>query len=390
MTTTARPRHRNRQVGWRSRDIVRTAALVMALYLAVKLLWFANALVLTAFVGVLFGLAVGAGVDRLERVGVRRGIAAVLIVLAAIGALFGIGAWITPTVRAQSAELRVKIPEAVDRVQGWIGRREARLIGVVVGDSVAAQAHRTKDSTASTAGAADSTTSTDPSLREHLGTQLNGATRYLFPFISHTFEIVAGIFLIIFVAIYTAADPSLYHRGLMKLFPHRGRARAGEVLSRMAWVLRRWLVTQMIAMLTIGAATTIALLVLRVKAALALGIIAGLLEFIPTVGPALSSIPALAMGFIDSPEKALWVAVVYIGLHFFESHLVIPLLMKGGVDLPPVLTILSQALFTLLFGFLGLMVAVPALAAVVVAVKMLYVQDVVGDATKPAIDAPAG
>jgi predicted PurR-regulated permease PerM len=157
------------------------------------------------------------------------------------------------------------------------------------------------------------------------------------------------------------------------------RTRAGEVLSAMATVLRKWLVTQLIAMTVIGVVTTIALLILDVKAAFALGLIAGLMEFIPTVGPILSAIPAIFMGFLDSPEKAFTVALVYIGIQFLENHILIPMLMKGGVDVPPVLTILGQALFTLLFGFLGLMVAVPALAATMVAVKMLYVERVVGD-----------
>ena len=132
-------------------------------------------------------------------------------------------------------------------------------------------------------------------------------------------------------------------------------------------------------MTVIGVVTTIALLILDVKAAFALGLIAGLMEFIPTVGPILSAIPAIFMGFLDSPEKAFTVALVYIGIQFLENHILIPMLMKGGVDVPPVLTILGQALMTLLFGFLGLMVAVPALAATMVAVKMLYVERVVGD-----------
>jgi predicted PurR-regulated permease PerM len=175
------------------------------------------------------------------------------------------------------------------------------------------------------------------------------------------------------------ADPELYHRGLMHLFPPRSRRRAGEVLSAMATVLRRWLVTQLIAMAAIGAVTTVVLLVMRVRAAFALGILAGLFEFIPTIGPILSAVPAVAMGFLDSPEKALYVAVAFWGIQFAENHLLIPLLMKGGVDVPPVLTILSQALMALLFGFLGLMCAVPLLAAALVAVKMLYVERVVGE-----------
>jgi predicted PurR-regulated permease PerM len=145
-------------------------------------------------------------------------------------------------------------------------------------------------------------------------------------------------------------------------------------MDRVAMVLRKWLVTQLIAMAVIGTVSTVALLLLGVKAAFALGVLAGLFEFIPTVGPILSAVPAVAMGFLDSPEKALVVAVVYIGIQFLENHILIPLLMKGGMDLPPALTVLAQALLALVFGFLGLMVAVPLLATVMVVVQMLYVQ----------------
>jgi predicted PurR-regulated permease PerM len=165
----------------------------------------------------------------------------------------------------------------------------------------------------------------------------------------------------------------------MHLFPHRARARAGEVLSEIAAVLRKWLVTQLIAMVVIGTVTTIVLLLLGVKAAFALGFIAGLLEFIPTFGPILSAVPAIAMGFVDSPEKALYVVIAYGGIQFLENNLLIPALMRGGMDLPPALTMVAQALMVLVFGFLGLMVAVPLTAAVLVAIKMLYVEGVVGD-----------
>jgi predicted PurR-regulated permease PerM len=175
----------------------------------------------------------------------------------------------------------------------------------------------------------------------------------------------------------------------MMLFPQRARRRAGEVFSAIATALRRWLVTQLIAMVAIGSVTTIVLLLLGVRAAFALGILAGLFEFIPTVGPILSALPAVAMAFLDSPEKALYVALAFWGIQFAENHLLIPLLMKGGVDVPPVLTILSQALMALVFGFIGLMCAVPLLAAVMVAVKMLYVQGVVGESVSVTNDDPA-
>jgi predicted PurR-regulated permease PerM len=181
------------------------------------------------------------------------------------------------------------------------------------------------------------------------------------------------------MSVYIGADPETYRRGLLHLFPKRKRERIGEVLTAMATILRKWLVTQLIAMIVIGTVSTIALLMLGVKAPFALGIIAGLLEFVPTVGPILSAVPAIAMGFLDSPEKALYVGLAYLAIQQIEGHLLIPLLMKGGMDLPPVLTIVTQGLMALLFGFLGLMIAVPMLAAVMVPVKMLYVEDALGD-----------
>lgn len=378
---------RRRVVGWRSRDVLRSAALIAGMYLGLKLLWIASPLILTAFLGILFGLAVEAGVDKLARWRVPRGVGAAAIVLGFYGLLIGLGAWMAPTLREQSRELRTRLPQAVDKVETWINKNQGGFLGIVLGgsevanvpDSVASPTRRgaaPQDSAATATGQDEKPPS---NLRNRLGSGFSGVTRYLFPFLTSTFTIFAGILLITFLAIYVGADPDTYHRGMMHLFPHRARDRAGEVLSAMATVLRKWLVTQLLAMLAIGLVTTGVLLLLGVKAAFALGIIAGLLEFVPTIGPLLSAIPAIAMGFLDSPEKALYVGIAYIGIQFIENHLLIPLLMKGSIDLPPALTIMGQALMALLFGFLGLMVAVPALAAVMVPIKMLYVEDVVGD-----------
>jgi predicted PurR-regulated permease PerM len=129
----------------------------------------------------------------------------------------------------------------------------------------------------------------------------------------------------------------------------------------------------------LGVVTTIVLWAMGVEAALSLGLIAGLLEFIPYVGPILSAVPAVAMGFLSGPQMALYVVVAYIAIQQAENHLLIPLLMKRGIDLPPVITIIAQAVMGLVFGFLGLLVAMPLVGAAMVLVKMLYVQDVVGD-----------
>jgi predicted PurR-regulated permease PerM len=90
-------------------------------------------------------------------------------------------------------------------------------------------------------------------------------------------------------------------------------------------------------------------------------------------------VPAIAMGFLESPTVALYVLIAYVVIQQIESQLLVPILMKEGIDMPPVLTVLAQALMALLFGFIGLLVAVPLVAVVIVFVKILYVQDVVGE-----------
>lgn len=383
-------------MGWRSRDVLRAAALVFGLYWLLRLVWFTSALLIAAFLGVLFGLAVSAGVDQLQRFRIRRGIGAALIVFGFIGLLVGFFAWSGPTLAEQSRELRTRLPEAFESIERWVDAHDDGMLGAVLGvtdDSAAVTAPDAipgaVPASPPTAGApnaaglpADSMATTPPAasvLRDRIADAIANASRYLFPFLSSTFAVVAGIVLVIFLAIYVAAEPELYRQGLMHLFPHAARPRAGEVLSAVANTLRRWLVTQLVAMVVIATVTTTVLLLLDVPAALPLGLIAGLLEFVPNVGPILSAIPAIAMGFVDSPQKALYVALAYWAIQFLENQLLIPILMREGVDLPPALTIMAQALMALLFGFIGLLIAVPMLAAVMVAVKMLYVEDVVGD-----------
>jgi predicted PurR-regulated permease PerM len=413
------PERRARHVGWRSRDVIRAAALVFGVWVLGRLLWFTSSLVFVVFLGTLFGLAVGAAVDRLERFRIRRGIASALVVFGTLGALVGAGALMAPTLSEQFGVLRRQIPAAVDRAEGWINKNQGGLMGsalrgmtgggaastdtaragrpaVPPGDTAAARtaqvaadaAARAASQTAAQTGGTQPNASAQPdggapsatdNLKARLGSQLSGAAKYLFPFLSSTLAVIGGLVLIIFLAIYIGAEPKLYHDGLMHLFPHRARKRTGEVLTEIATVLRKWLVVQLIAMVVIGTVTTVAMLLLNVKAAFALGFIAGLLEFIPTVGPILSAVPAIAMGFVDGPEKAAAVVLAYWGIQFLENNLLIPWLMRGGMDIPPALTLIAQALMTLVFGFLGLMVAVPLTAAVLVPIKMLYVRDVVGD-----------
>ena len=369
-------------------------AIVAGFYIALQLLWVGRSVILLTFLGVLFGLALTAGVDRLERRKVRRGFGAILIVLAFIGALAGIGAMAAPSITDQMRELRTQLPEAINKIQGWVRERQAGITqvlnevtpdsGTASADSARAgrKAEDDRGQQADTSGrsqAEDGKQSGAASIGRGLTDQIGGVGRHLFGFFSSTVAVLGGLILILFVAIFVAVDARTYHDGLMHLFPHSARPRAGEVLSATATMLRRWLFTQLIAMIAVGALTAVVLLLLAVKAALGLGLIAGVLEFIPIAGPILAAIPGIAMSFLDGPEKAVYVTLAYIAIQQVEANLITPLLMKRGLEIPPVLTIAAQGVMALVFGFIGLLVAVPMLAAAIVPIKMLYVQDVVGD-----------
>jgi predicted PurR-regulated permease PerM len=390
---------------WRSADILRAASIVAGLLIVLKLLWVANEIVIVAFLGTLFGVAVASGVDHLARYKVPRGLGAAIVVITFLMILYTLGSMVAPTIAEQGRELRQRLPDAIERAEGWLNKRNPALMSSILGaDSsqtpTPAESTQTRGAkpqenpqgppAAGAGGAKAPTTTTNDSaaqthagpssaLRENIGKKIVGSAHYLFPFLTSTFEMIAGLLLILMMSLYIGADPDTYRNGLLHLFPKPKRARMGEVLTAMAAILRKWLVTQLIAMVTIGVVSTIALLLLGVKAPFALGIIAALLEFVPTIGPVLSAVPAIAMGFLDSPEKALYVGLAYLVIQQLEGHLLIPMLMKGGMNLPPVLTIVTQGLMALLFGFLGLMIAVPLLAAVMVPIKMLYVEDALGD-----------
>jgi predicted PurR-regulated permease PerM len=368
-----------------TRDIVRVLAIIFGFYVLLRLLWAAHPVVFLFFLGVLFGLPLAQGADLLQRRGIPRGLGVTIILTLFFGLLIGGGASMAPVLRMQSHELRQRLPEAMDKIDHWLGMRATGMLGPLLqpdpgSDSVRARRPTVASDSAArapSAGVTDTTTITNDTtaagsnLRHELTKKFSGAQASVTRVLTSTFAIAGAVMLVIFIAAYIGTDPALYHGGLLEMVPPRERPRAAMTLARLAVVLRRWLVTQLIAMVVIGAITTLFLVIMHVKAALPLGILAGVSKFIPIIGSIFAAIPAIAMAFIDSPHKALVIGIGYLVIQFVENHLLVPVLMKKGVNLPPAFTLGIQALMSLLFGFLGLIVAVPLLAAIMTVVRTL-------------------
>lgn len=385
-----------RKIEISSGDVVKILALTAAAFLLLRVVWVAHPVFFVLFLGVLFGLPLSSAADRLEKRGVRRGLSVAMILVVFCGLLTAGGIFMAPILRSQSTELKERLPEAMDKFDAWLGVHANGLASLLPSpaeatDSVyvsttespeadSAEPDTTRPvfspgATASTASTTNIDLIVDSAARARVvvkGSHLRRAITHQFTSAQHsflgvlrsTFALAGSILLVLFVAAYIGADPELYRGLLLEMVPAEKRPHAALTMRRVGDTLRAWLTMQLIAMIVIGGVTTVFLFAIHVKAALPLGILAGLLKFIPIVGSIVAAIPAMAMGFIDSPHKALVILVGYVVIQLVENHLLVPVLMKAGVDIPPALTLGIQALMSVLFGFLGLLVAVPVLAAI--------------------------
>jgi predicted PurR-regulated permease PerM len=185
---------------------------------------------------------------------------------------------------------------------------------------------------------------------------------------------IADLVLVIFLTMYLAVDPKTYRNGFLLLLPRSARDDVGNALDASGDALRKWLVGQLGAMIVVGVLTGLGLWAVGVPLALPLGILSGLLDFVPFIGPLLAAIPGILLAFSQGPQVALYAALVYFAVQFIEGHLVLPLAQKWAVSLPPALTLVSIVAVGLVFGLPGLLFAMPLTVVAVVMVQKLYVE----------------
>lgn len=348
--TGAHPPGDLRRLGQRTAAVVATALAIVGI---AALLVVAADILLLMFAGLLFAVLLSSLADALVRIsGMRRGIALGLTLLGLLAGTVGTAWALWPSVSEQADQLATELPAALGELRGWFEQRAwgRWLLGRA-----------------------------EPGRMVTGGALVDQATGALFT----TVSALAAFLIILFVGLYVAAQPSLYHRGLRRLVPVAGRHRSDEVLFEVTGVLRWWLMGKILSMLLVGVLTTGGLWWLEVPLALTFGLLAAALTFIPNFGPALSVVPPALLALADDPTRAAYVVALYLAIQTVESYAVTPLIQRRTVSMPPALTIMAQIVLGLLVGGIGVAVATPLTAAAMTMVRMLYVEDLLEQ------DAPA-
>lgn len=192
---------------------------------------------------------------------------------------------------------------------------------------------------------------------------------------------VADALLVLVGGIYLAAQPRLYRTGLIKLTPPGARPLMAQALDDSRAALRLWLIGRLVSMTFVGVLAGLGLWLLGVPAALALALVAFVLEFVPYIGPIIAAIPAILLAMAIDPTLALWVGLLYLVIQQLEGNVIEPLVQQRAVDLPPALLLFSIVAGGFIFGGVGILFAAPLLVVIFVMVKRLYVREALNTAT---------
>ncbi|MBB6227003.1 putative PurR-regulated permease PerM [Polymorphobacter multimanifer] len=189
---------------------------------------------------------------------------------------------------------------------------------------------------------------------------------------------IANIVLVLVGAIFIAGDPGAYRRGMLLLMPKRAEPVMDAALDDAARGLSGWMVGQAVSSLVVALFTWGGLALLGVPASGGLGLIAGLLDVIPMVGPIIAGVPAVLLAFTVSPATALWTLGLFLLVQQLQGNFLQPMIQKQAVDVPPAVLLFAVVAAGVLFGFLGVLLAAPLTVVVFVMVQRIYVRTLLG------------
>ena len=332
---------------------LRRLAYTIVILLALVVVWRASDLLMLAFGSVLGAVVFRSAMALLQRIGLTNRHLALAAGILLVLVLFGLTAWLlTAQFGEQLAVLLTNLPEALDKVAASLSRTP-------VGEALVAAAR---------AAAGGST------FANLLGKLSIGAG-----------EILVNFIIVVVGAVFIAVDPGVYRRGVLLLTPASARPQVDSALRAMGEALGLWLNAQLICMTTMGLLVAFGLWVTGLKSWGALGLLAGLSEFVPYVGPTLAMLPALALASAQGGNQVLFVALVYIAVRMVQTNFITPFVTRRVVAIPPALTLFVILGTGAVFGVYGLFFSAALLVVFFVGVRELYLRDTLGETQIEAI-----
>ncbi|GAB3513751.1 AI-2E family transporter [Spirosoma knui] len=265
------------------------------------------------------------------------------VVLVLFVILIGGGIWLlAPTVSEQADQLTESLPRSVDRLKQKLSQTEW---GKKMLEGIPEQ----------------------PGQLLSAGGSGKGVLSQVTGVVSGTLGGLVNVLIVIITGIYLAFSPSSYRKGFVRLFNPEYRDRLLGVMDQCYTTLKNWFISRSITMTVVGVATGAGLAML--------GIMAGILNFIPNLGPYIAMAPALLVALPQGVDYVIYVFALYMGMQSLEGYVLTPLLDKRFVSVPPALLLFGQVLLGILVGLIGVLFASPLIAILLVVVEELYVKD---------------
>ncbi|MGB7440000.1 MAG: AI-2E family transporter [Coleofasciculaceae cyanobacterium] len=327
---------------------------LLAFVLSLYILWQIRQLLLLIFAAIVLANALNILVERFKKSGLPRPMSVLLSLFLLIALLAGFYWLIVPPFADQLQELSELVPQGIEQLNEWSELLKNRVRTDLVEEYI-------------------------PSIDELIRQIQPIFNRLLgggFSFVSNSLVVLGQFLLVIVLTLMLLADPEPYRQGFIKLFPSFYRRRVDEILSECETSLQGWLVGILFNMTIIALLSFVGLVILGIPLALAQAALAGLLTFIPNIGPALSVIAPIAIALLEEPWKAIAVLILYVIIQQVEGNLLTPLVMAQQVSLLPAITLLAQVFFATFFGFLGLFLALPLTVVAQVWLKEVLIKDI--------------
>lgn len=351
MAATAEAQRRNIYIG---------IGLAFALFLAIYFVYQIRAIVLVFLLTLLFSIIISGPVDYLQRKGVGRALGTLIVFAGLALILIVAGYSMGSVVESQVRGLIESAPTLLSDAQDQIAQLQSTL-------------------------GLESGLLPDPQqLMDSARNLLSGDTFSTFVSVSAGVANVFSFLVVILIAtIFTVAWPAPLVNGFVALWPAGRRRRVREILGELYKTVQRWFLGQLTSMTIIGMLFTVALFLIGIPFALLLGILSGLLAFIPFVGPFISIIPPILLALAQDPILALWVLLAYAVVQFIEGNVIQPVVMNRAVSLHPTVIVFALLIMSTLFGFVGLLLAIPLIAALQVLVRELWIERMDSMGTDP-------